>query len=105
MMGRTISALMPIFDGVGSSDDMEAPMLTLEQLLPDARGAVVLMNDSHLRYMMVEATSSVVGKGVAGAERTLAGDDVTGFHWFRFANGVTLYYPPDVVLTLKVPPT
>jgi len=105
-MGRAINVVVPDPDTHSTSadmDDIATPMIEFQDLQPDPRGAVVLMNDSNLRHLVVEGSAAVVAQGVSGPERTLAGDDVTGFHWFRFGNGVTLYYPPDMVLTLRVP--
>ena len=42
----------------------------------------------------------MVSNGRAGAHRTAAGQDVTGFRYLTFDNGVTLYYQSglDVVV-------
>ncbi|MFO1066955.1 MAG: hypothetical protein U1E14_00340 [Geminicoccaceae bacterium] len=68
------------------------PTLHLADLLSDGNGEVVLFNDSGLRALAVAADAPVVAEGDAGRHVTASGDDVTGFHYLTFENGLTLYY-------------
>ena len=66
--------------------------LAMADLLADANGEVVFFNDSGLRRLAITTDAGVVADGRAGAHRTAAGQDVTGFRFVTFDNGVTLYY-------------
>lgn len=74
--------------------------LALSDLVGDANGEVVFFNDSNLRRLALTTDAAVVANGRAGAHRTAAGQDVSGFRFVTFDNGLTLYYQTglDVVL-------
>ena len=74
--------------------------LAMSDLLADANGEVVFFNDSDLRQLAIATDAAVVADGRAGAHRTAAGQDVTGFRFVTFDNGLTLYYQAglDVVV-------
>lgn len=74
--------------------------LAMSDLVGDANGEVVFFNDSNLRRLAITTDSAVVANGRAGAHRTAAGQDVSGFRFVTFDNGLTLYYQTglDVVL-------
>jgi len=74
--------------------------LAMSDLLADANGEVVFFNDSDLRRLVIATDAAVVGDGRAGAHRTAAGQDVSGFRFVTFDNGLTLYYQAglDVVV-------
>jgi hypothetical protein len=67
-------------------------MLALDDLVRDPNGEVVLFNDSGLRALAVSTASAVVEDGQAGKHVTAAGEDVSGFRYLLFANGLRLYY-------------
>jgi len=75
--------------------------LNLSDLIPDANGEVVLFNDSQVRSLELAADSVVVGEGIAENHVTVAQDDVTGFRYLAFANGLTLYYDPNLKIELS----
>jgi hypothetical protein len=74
--------------------------LAMSDLMGDANGEVVFFNDSDLRRLAITTDAAVVSNGHAGAHRTAAGQDVSGFRFVTFDNGLTLYYQTglDVVL-------
>ena len=74
--------------------------LAMSDLVADANGEVVFFNDSDLRQLAIATDAAVVADGRAGAHRTAAGQDVTGFRFVTFDNGLTLYYQAglDVVV-------
>jgi hypothetical protein len=74
--------------------------LAMSDLLADAKGEVVFFNDSDVRQLAIATDAAVVADGRAGAHRTAAGQDVTGFRFVTFDNGLTLYYQSglDVVV-------
>lgn len=74
--------------------------LALSDLVADADGEVVFFNDSGLRRLAIATDAAVVGDGRAGVHRTAAGQNVRGFCFLTFDNGVTFYYEAglDVVV-------
>ncbi len=92
-------------DGSGAADDFAGAMsaeaeLALADLMGDANGEIVFFNDSGLRRLAITTEARVVADGRASRHRTAAGEDVSGFDFMSFDNGVTLYYQPglDVVV-------
>lgn len=75
--------------------------LAMADLVADDQGEVVFFNDSGLRRLVVATHASVVADGDAGTHRTTAGDDVSGFRYVTFDNGVTLYYQPGLDLVVR----
>lgn len=71
--------------------------LTLDDLLPDASGEVVLLagDDVPLNILVSEP---VTGAGIAEAHVTAAGLDVTGLHFYSFESGITVYSPGDLLI-------
>lgn len=74
--------------------------LRMSDLVADADGEVVFFNDSGLRRLAIATDAAVVGDGRAGVHRTAAGQNVSGFRFLTFDNGVTFYYEAglDVVV-------
>jgi hypothetical protein len=75
--------------------------LALADLVSDANGEVVIFNDSGFRTMAIRAEAAVVADGRAQKHVTAAGEDVSGFNYVIFDNGVTLYYPEGLDLLLQ----
>ena len=67
-------------------------MLALDDLMRDQNGEVVLFNDSGLRALALSTSTIAVEDGVAGRHVTAAGEDVSGFRFIAFADGLRLYY-------------
>lgn len=84
----------------GVAAEME---LSLSDLISDERGEVVLFNDSEFRTLALRADVGVVAKGLAARHVTAGGEDVTGFHFVTFENGVTLYYQKGLELIVQAP--
>ena len=97
-----VSAAKPQARVVPASDDRgslrrlhgeEPPlMLALDDLMRDQNGEVVLFNDSGLRSLALSTDLAVIEDGQAGKHVTAAGEDVSGFRYLLFANGLRLYY-------------
>jgi hypothetical protein len=87
----------PALAGASAPAEVE---LAMSDLLADANGEIVLFNDSGLRRLAIATDAAVVGDGRAGTHRTATGQDVSGFRFLRFDDGVTLYYQAglDVVV-------
>ena len=78
--------------------------LTLSDLVADANGEVVIFNDSGFRTVSIRAGAAVVAEGEAGKHVTASGEDVSGFKYVTFDNGVTLYFPEGLDLILTIDP-
>ena len=78
--------------------------LALSDFMGDANGEVVIFNDSGFRTVLLRTEATVVAEGEAADHVTAAGEDVSGFKYVRFDNGVTLYFPEGLDLILKSAP-
>ena len=83
-----------------ADDEAELVVLSLSDLVSDANGEVVLFNDSGLRSLALGVDAAVVGEGKAGRHVTAAGEDVSGYRYMAFDNGVKLYFRPELELIL-----
>src|ERR671918_2340041 len=82
--------------------------LALADLVGDANGEVVVLNDSGFRTMAIHTEAGVTADGRVQEHVTASGEDVSGFNYVTFDNGVTLYYPDGLDLLLQpdgTPPT
>jgi hypothetical protein len=70
--------------------------LALADLVGDANGEVVIFNDSGFRTLALRTDSGVVENGRAEARITAGGEDVSGFSYVRFENGMTVYFQEDL---------
>lgn len=79
-------------------------ILSLTDLVRDDAGEVVLFNDSGLRALALSTSAAVVEDGIAGRHVTAAGEDVSGFRFLAFADGLRLYYQQglDVIVLDEV---
>ncbi len=84
--------------------DESTVTLALSDLIQDANGEIVLFNDSHLRRLALVTDAEELARGRAPHHVTAAGEDVTGFAYVTFDNGVTLYYQPDLELVVRHEP-
>lgn len=78
--------------------------LSLEDLLPDANGNIVLFNDAGLTEMSIVSQLPVIDSGVAGDGSVAGGGDVAGMAYYSFDSGPTLYCPMELHLSI-VPDT
>lgn len=96
--------------GVGTPDstDVASPVraapsgveLSLADLVSDENGEIVFFNDSGFRTLSIETEAQVVSKGQATTHSTAAGEDVSGFSYVTFENGLTLYFEDSLDLLL-----
>lgn len=94
-------AVWPGIDPALAGSAMAAEVeLAMSDLVADANGEVVFFNDSDLRRLVIATDAAVVANGRAGVHRTAAGQDVSGFRFVTFDNGLRLYYQAglDVVV-------
>ncbi len=76
--------------------------LKLADLISDPNGEIVFFNDSGFRTLEIETERSVSARGQAEKHVTASGDDVTGFSYVTFDNGMTLYFEEDIDLLLPM---
>lgn len=106
----SLADLVRDLTGVGKaeSDDAGPPPrtapagaeLALADLISDDNGEIVFFNDGGFRTLSIETESQVVSSGQAQDHRTSAGEDVSGFSYITFENGLTLYYEHGLDLLL-----
>jgi hypothetical protein len=98
---RTLAeiARQPIGEPTG---DVAAPAaeveLAMADLVSDDNGEIVFCNDSGFRSLAIRTDSGIVADGRADAHLTAAGDDVSGFNYVKFENGLTLFYEEGLEL-------
>jgi Flp pilus assembly secretin CpaC len=98
--GALPQAIFDLAQKKGSADAPEAAVaadtaeveLALADLVSDANGEVVIFNDSGFRTLALHTDSAVAAEGRVGAHITASGEDVTGFNYVTFENGVTVYF-------------
>ena len=86
--------------GMAAATEVE---LAMSDLVADANGEIVLFNDSGLRRLAIATDAAVVGDGRSGAHRTATGQDVSGFRFLTFDNGVRLYYDAELDVVVRRP--
>jgi hypothetical protein len=88
-------------EGLLADPGGETVTLALADLVHDGNGEIVLFNDSNLRRLALVTTAAELARGQAPHHVTAAGEDVTGFAYVTFENGVTLYYEPQLELIVR----
>jgi hypothetical protein len=62
---------------------------------------VVLFNDSGFGTLALRTEAGVVAQGLVKRHVTTGGEDVTGFRYVTFENGLTLYYQEGLDLIVQ----
>lgn len=75
----------------------ETLILSLEDLLPDAEGEVVVLSEDNVPLSLV-TDETLAGSGIVDHHVTASGLDVEGLYYYSFSNGVTLYSESDIVI-------
>jgi hypothetical protein len=88
-------------EGEASATGAAEVELALADLVGDANGEVVVLNDSGFRIMAIRTEAVVTAEGRVQRHVTAGGEDVSGFNYVTFDNGVTLYYPDGLDLILE----
>ena len=94
------------FANVAASAAEPIMVLTLRDLVPDAAGEVAIQSFG-VPAVGIEAgeTVAITGSGTVAAHVTAAGEDVSGYRFYAFDNGMTVYFPPDMVVLMTPSPT
>lgn len=87
-------------------EDSDEPVVALavSDLMQDENGEVVLFNDSNLRSLALMTEAGIVAQGEAKEHVTAAGEDVSGFKYLTFDNGLTVYYQSHLDLVVRHEP-
>jgi len=75
--------------------------IAIEDLLPDASGEVVLSATEGLTIAL-SARATPIDTGVADHHVTASGLDVSGFGYYSFAGGLTVYFPHHSLVTVSL---
>jgi hypothetical protein len=75
----------------------EVLVLSLEDLLPDVEGTVVMLTEENLPVNLM-TDEPLAGSGVVDEHVSAGGLDVEGLFYYSFANGLTLYSDTDIVI-------
>lgn len=102
-LSRSAAFASRIMDAASQLEpDDAAPVLLYAELVPDSGDEIVLRPGGLDRRFRFIAPRLPIETGSALPHITAAGEDVTGLHFLRFDDGLTLYYPPDVELEFIV---
>ena len=71
--------------------------LTLDDLLPDDAGEVVLLAGDDLPINLLTG-EMLAETGIAPEHVTAGGVEVTGLHYYSFESGLTIYSPVDLLI-------
>ena len=91
MPSRQLAADSAVAPGVAETG-RETLTLLLEDLVPDARGEIVILSAGD-HDITVVTDQPVADQGRQSAHVTDAGLDVSGFSYCTFASGVTVFCP------------
>jgi hypothetical protein len=75
-------------------------ILSLEDIVSDGNGDVVLLDDAGLTRLAIATDAPVVTEGISLSHTVATGEDVSGFAYVTFATGLTLYYPEGLELAV-----
>ncbi|MGH6930980.1 MAG: hypothetical protein ACREEE_00950 [Dongiaceae bacterium] len=74
--------------------------LSLNDLLPDANGEIVIVSDGDTPTLSIVTELRVCDAGMASHHVTAEGVEVSGLAFYAFEGGTRLYYSPDIDLTI-----
>jgi hypothetical protein len=75
-------------------------VLSLDDLISDPSGEVVLSVGPGPQCVVLEGPSQVAERGVTGPHSTAGGENVVGMGYLVFSDGPTLYFPLSVQVTV-----
>jgi len=88
------------FDGQDQALDLTVK-LALSDLLPDANGEIVVMNEGDDPLVSIETDLRVLDSGVSPAHMTAGGIEVGGMEFWVFEDGTRLYYTPGLSISVN----
>lgn len=87
------------FDGQDQALDLTVK-LALSDLLPDANGEIVVMNEGDDPQVSIETDLRVLDSGISPAHLTAGGIEVGGMQFWVFEDGTRLYYTPGLSISV-----
>lgn len=87
--------------GAGAAASEPTVPVAIADLLPDASGEVVLSAADGMAIAL-STRETPVDAGVADHHVTACGLDVSGFGYYSFADGLTVYFPHHSQVTLSL---
>lgn len=92
----------PAVGNVAMASDLgDAPItLAFDDLLPDSNGEIVVTGSGFGAQLSIVTDQRICAEGVADNHVTVDGFEVAGLAYFSFEGGTTLYYSPDIELTI-----
>jgi hypothetical protein len=88
------------FDGRDQELDLTIK-LALSDLLPDANGEIVVMNEGDDPQVSIETELKVLDAGISPAHTTAGGIEVGGMQFWIFEDGTRLYYSPGLAISVS----
>ena len=99
---------LPALTGDTDSDQMVQDQgldltvkLSLSDLLPDANGEIVVLNEGDDPQVAIETDLKVLDYGVSPAHLTAGGIEVGGMQFWVFEDGTRLYYAPGLSISVS----
>ncbi len=83
-----------------ANSDADHITLSLNDLLPDSNGEIVVMNPQGHLHLNIVTDLQISESGVADSHFTADGTDVNGLSFYAFEGGMKLYYSPEVEITI-----
>ena len=93
-------AALPLQDDGFVHQLTDAISLSLEDLLPDSGGSIVIEGDGGNLSIQLMTDHPVIEQGVVDQMVTAAGEDVSGHTFYAFGHGLTVYFPSEVQLSV-----
>ncbi len=75
--------------------------LSLSDLLPDANGEIVVLNEGDDPQVAIATDLRVMDTGVSPAHTTAGGIEVGGMQFWVFEDGTRLYYAPGLAISVS----
>lgn len=75
--------------------------LNLADLLPDANGEIVILNEGDDPYLNIVTDLRLLESGIAESHITDGGIDVKGLQYWVFEDGTKLYYSPGLSISVE----
>lgn len=80
--------------------DADRIVLSLEDMLPDANGEIVVLSQQGQLHLNLMTDLKVCDSGVAASHVMADGLDVHGLSFYAFEGGTKIYYSSDVEITI-----